>query len=83
LSCEQNKTPIKKKKMTKKELRNIVEVSIKLNNIYEQIYELKRNYYEARLEYLRRSVEAQKEMTNSVKKCNKNLTNISEKYNMF
>jgi len=54
--------------MTKK--RNTVEVSTKLNNIYDQIYELKRNYYEARLKYLRRSVEAKEEMTNSVKKCN-------------
>jgi len=82
LSCEQNKTPIQKKKITKKELQNTVEVSTKLNNIYEQTYELKRNYYEARLEYLRRSVEAQEEMANSVKKCNENLTNISERCNM-
>jgi len=58
-------------------------VSTKLNNIYEQTYQLKGNYYEARLEYLRRSVKVQEEMANSVKKCNENLTNISEKYNMF
>jgi len=42
LSCEQDKTPIQKKKMTKKELRNTVEMSTKLNNIYEQTYELKK-----------------------------------------
>lgn len=37
-SCEQNKTPTKKKRTTKKELRNTIKVSTKLNSIYEQTW---------------------------------------------
>lgn len=71
-SCEQDKTQIEKKRTTtvKKELQNTVEVSTKLNNIYEKTYELKKKYYEARLEYLKRSVEANEKIANNTERCN-------------
>ncbi|XP_039311084.1 uncharacterized protein LOC105199862 isoform X2 [Solenopsis invicta] len=81
-SCEQNKTTTEKKRMTKRELLNTVEVSTNLNSIYEQTYELKKQYYEARLEYLKRSVETQEKMATILEKCNENLINITDKCNM-
>lgn len=52
----------KGKKMSKKELKNTIQVSTKLNNIYEKTYELKKNYYETKIEYLRRFVEAHEKL---------------------
>lgn len=43
-------------------MKNTIEVSMKLNNIYEKTYELKKSYYEAKLEYLRRLVEAHEKL---------------------
>ncbi|KAM0726737.1 hypothetical protein ACS0PU_006898 [Formica fusca] len=71
-SCEQNKTPMQKKKITtvKKELQNTAEISLKLKYIYEKTYKLKKKYYEERLEYLKRSVEAKEKIANIMEKCN-------------
>lgn len=54
----------KVKKISKKELKNTIEISTKLNDIYAQTYELKRDYYNAKLEYLRRLVEAHEKIAN-------------------
>lgn len=59
----------KGKKISKKELKNTIEVSTKLNNIYEKTYELKKSYYEAKLEYLRRLVEAHEKLANVRGRC--------------
>lgn len=57
-----NTNPGKVKKISKKELKNTIEISTKLNDIYAQTYELKRDYYNAKLEYLRRLVEAHEKL---------------------
>lgn len=65
-------TPLKRKEShtPKKELKNTIEVSAHLNNIYEKSYELKKNFYERKLEYLRRFVEAHEKLTNIFEKSN-------------
>ncbi|XP_071651763.1 uncharacterized protein [Temnothorax longispinosus] len=71
-SYEQDKTSNQKKTVNtvKKKLRNTVEVSTNLNNVYEKTYEMKKDYYKARLEHLQRSVEAKERIANSAERCN-------------
>lgn len=57
---------------TKQKQQNTIEVSTKLNDVYEKTYELKRIYYETRLQYLKRFTEAHEK-----------IANILEKYDMF
>lgn len=71
-SCEQDKISNVRKKMTNsgKKIQNTIEVSTKLNDIYETTYELKKDYYEAKLACLRRSVEAMEKIANVIEKRN-------------
>lgn len=57
---------IRKKKINKKALQNTLEVSNNLNNIYEQTYNLKKEYYETRLKYMKRSVEAKERIAETI-----------------
>ncbi|XP_077264255.1 uncharacterized protein LOC143898560 isoform X4 [Temnothorax americanus] len=52
----------KEKKISKKDLKNTIEISTKLNNVHAQTYELKRDYYNVKLEYLRRLVETHEKL---------------------
>jgi hypothetical protein len=63
---KENRTPLKAKERntTSKQLKNSIEVSANLNNIYEKTYELKKTYYEHKLEYLKRIAEAAEKATN-------------------
>lgn len=54
---------------TKQKQQNTIEVSTKLNDVYEKTYELK-IYYETRLQYLKRFTEAHEKIANTLKKYN-------------
>lgn len=73
-NVENNKklTPFKEKgrSITRKELKNTIEMSTQLNNVYEKTYELKKGYYESKLEYLRRFMEANEKIANTLEKLN-------------
>jgi len=66
-----NNNSRKRHKILKKELQNTIEISTKLNNIYEKTYELKKNYYEVKTGYMKRSMEALKKLVGVVEKCDK------------
>ncbi|XP_071576846.1 uncharacterized protein [Temnothorax nylanderi] len=65
-------TPLKEKRSNtgKKQLKNVIEVSAHLNDIYKDTYELKKNYYEKKLEYLKRFVEVSEKISKTLEKWN-------------
>lgn len=54
----------------KKELKNTIEVSAHLNDIYKDTYELKKNYYEKKLEYFKKFVEVSEKISKTLEKWN-------------
>lgn len=67
---EENNVDQKKKMTMKNKLRNTVEKTNNLNTIYENTFDLKKDYYEKRLEYMRRSTEAKERLANRLENCN-------------
>ena len=55
---------VKERNTKSKQLKNTIEVSAHLNNVYDETYKIKKIYYESKIEYLKKFVEATEKVTN-------------------